>query len=213
MVSIKMPDGKIERMLEDLANIKPADDSAMERWLRNYGQALPAAFYQDVEELERAQDERLHAELAGSGVIISGRTNDEIRQSARMRMWDLGYKLRRAWDEPTQENKEWYIHELRRWAYVLTEPKRSSENPLPPPSPTGFQQALRHFQNLADMAKHCGCSECRAPYFFADDPRDKFCDDPRCSAWAVKRSKKISARKRRERERREGKKRKKQGKK
>jgi hypothetical protein len=195
---MEMSTKKVRLLLQDFANLKPADRRSMERWLHSYRQSLPPAFFSEAAQMEHDRDEAIKAETPLDVVNrTEGRTDDEIHEAALMRLWDLAYKLRRAWDEPTAEDKEWHVDELRRWLYLLTEPLRSRKTPLPPPSPTGFQQALRYFRNHSDMAKHCGNPDCRPPYFFADDPRERYCDDPKCRRWAILRSKKLSARKRR----------------
>jgi len=190
----RMTPKKIERLLEDFANTK--DDAGMERWLRMYGPALPPSFFQEVMELEHHQDQLLaHSPIMAGVVNREGRTDSEIRQAAFMRLHGLAQQLRGAWDEQNSESKEWYIDELRRWVYVRTEPERSGQIPAPPPTDTGFQQALRYFRQKLDLAKHCKNPACRAPYFFAEDPRQRYCDDPHCARWGILRSKKLWARK------------------
>lgn len=195
---MEMSTKKVRLLLQDFANLKAADSPNMDRWLVSYRQFLPPAFFSEAAQMEHDRDEAIKAETPLDVINrAEGRTDDEIHEATLMRLWDLAYKLRRAWDEPNVEDKEWYVDELRRWLYLLTEPSRSRKTPLPPPSPTGFQQALRYFRNNSDMAKHCANPDCRAPYFFADDPRERYCDNPKCKRWAILRSKKLSARKRR----------------
>lgn len=170
----------------------------MRRWLKFYRSALPANFFEDIERLEIAEVDKFRTEF---DVIHSDVTPEDVMGNAFMRLWDLGYKLRRAWDEPNLEAKEWYVDEARRWIYVLTEPSQSNQVPLPPPTPTGIQESLRYFRNNAELAKHCANPNCANPYFFAHDPRDKYCDDE-CKEWAKLRSKRLSARKKRAKQKR-----------
>jgi hypothetical protein len=186
---------KMERLLEDFANVKPGDDVAMERWCRIYGSALPASFFQDIQDMERREDEILeHYPMMANVVNRGGRTDSEIRQAALSGLHGLAHQLRHAWDA-NLEDREWYTYELRRWISTRTEPARSHQVPMPPPTDTGLQQALKYFQQRLDFAKYCGHPRCKARYFFAEDSRSKYCDDPKCARWGVLHSKKMWARK------------------
>jgi hypothetical protein len=167
----------------------------MERWLAKYKSAFLRSFFEQVEREERRQDAELQ-KMMPDIVNPEGRTAEEIRENVIcMALWGLVAQLRNAWDKPNPHDREWYLDELRRWVYLRTEPQRSRKVPAPPPSDTGFQQALRYLRNHAERAKHCGNPECpRRPYFFVrDDIREKYCSTA-CKEWGKRESKKISAR-------------------
>jgi hypothetical protein len=202
MVSMEMASRNAEKMLEDFANLKVGDKAAIEQWLQKYRTAFLNSFFEQVEREERQQD-RLLAEdpLMADVVNPGGRSAEEIREDAiYMRLWGCVNQLRNAWDHQNPHDQEWYVDELRRWIYVRTEPVRSKRVPAPPPSDTGFQQALRYLRNNAEKAKHCGNPECRKPYFFVSkDVRERYCSEA-CKRWGKLESKKLSARKRRAKE-------------
>jgi hypothetical protein len=60
---------------------------------------------------------------------------------------------------------------------------------LEPPPVTPFEAAVFYFQtSIADLAKHCGNSECPAPYFIAIKKWQKYCSE-KCAGPAARESK------------------------
>jgi hypothetical protein len=174
---------KMERFLEDFANLRPGGDAEAdaERFLRLYGSVFPESFPQQFEDNEREQDRLLRI-----ASLSDPRTDAEIHEATHMALWGLASQLRRVWDESDLEAKEWYVDELRRWFYLRTEPSRSRQVPSPPPSRSTFQEILRHLKNNADRARHCMRPGCLTPYYFSLDRRaTRYCSGP-CTDWAKK---------------------------
>ncbi len=196
---------KIERFLEDFANLKPGDKGDTERFLNIYRSFFPSSFPSDFEKLERKRDQLLADEMAiiqPDVVNPEGRTEDEIRDGLHMAIWGLAHQLRNIWDEPGLEDKDWHAHELRRWFYLRTEPERSRRIPAPPPSSTVFQKVLNHFKDNADRARRCQRPGCVKPYYFSPERRaTKYCSAP-CAEWAKQDAKLRYDRKQRSRENR-----------
>jgi|SRR5271166_422052 len=95
------------------------------------------------------------------------------RWAAYPMLGSLAPRLRKAWDEPDQRLKEWYIFELRHDFHLLTNPRRQAE----PPALTPFEQAMVHFQRISSRAKHCANADCPAPYFIASKRSYKYCSE------------------------------------
>lgn len=191
---------KMERFLEDFANLHPGDDgesrgplhtspptphSDTELFLRRYQSFFPPSFPREFEDCQREQDGLLRGADFMQGVVNPvERSDSEIREATHMALWGLASQLRKIWDEADIEAKEWYVDELRRWFYIRTEPARSRQIPAPPPSKYAFQEALKHLKNNADRARHCMRPGCSKPYYFSEDRRvTRYCG-PGCVQWA-----------------------------
>lgn len=119
--------------------------------------------------------------------------------------------LRRAWDAPDRRRKDWYLFQLRvrvhtwktlveffrahpqhpRLAPVPSEAilKLSKLTALEPPPVTPFESTVFYFQTaIADLTKHCGNSDCPAPYFIAKKRWQKYCTE-KCAGPAARESK------------------------
>lgn len=160
---------RAEAFLEALAN---ADFGYKAGWqlLELYGEFFPPTFPQQnavSDHLAKLEGFEAHPELAAR----MGRLGSYPMLAS------LSQLLRRAWDEPDQRLKQWYIFLLRQDFHFLTNPARQTE----PPALTFFEQAMVYLQGVADRAKHCCNSECPAPYFIAPRRSAKFCGDT-CAA-------------------------------
>jgi hypothetical protein len=119
--------------------------------------------------------------------------------------------LRRAWDVPDRRRKDWYLFQLRarvhtwktlveffrahpqhvRLAPVPSEAilKLSKLTAIEPPPVTPFEATVIYFQTaIADLTKHCGNSDCPAPYFIAKKKWQKYCTE-KCAGPAARESK------------------------
>ena len=199
VIYMELSGKKIERFLEWFANLKPGDDAGADRVLQVYRSHFPASFPAEVEEREREQDRLLEEDPTTADFCNreEGRTDSEIREAVHDRLWGLAIQLRRAWDEPNLGNKLWYTHELRRGFYLSTEPSRRGEIPLPPPSPTGFQQDMDYFLRNADRARHCMNPSCKFPYYFTAGRRHQRYCSSKCAGPAKREARLRWARKQR----------------
>ena len=106
-------------------------------------------------------------------------------------VWRLRQLLRHVWDQPDKRTREWGIFLL----LLTTRGEAGSGHitllgfpgPLPPPTP--FEEALLHFVDIGDRARHCQNPECAAPYFFAARRSQKYCSGD-CARPAQQESKK-----------------------
>jgi len=106
-------------------------------------------------------------------------------------VWRLRQLLRHVWDQPDKRTREWGIFLL----LLTTRGEAGSGHitllgfpgPLPPPTP--FEEALLHFVDIGDRARHCQNPECAAPYFFAARRSQKYCSGE-CALPAQQESKK-----------------------
>jgi hypothetical protein len=110
-------------------------------------------------------------------------------------IYTLRLHLRKAWDAPDRRTREWHIFQLRRkfseWSLSLSLDGDLSKpmvwfEQVPPLTP--LEATMYHFQNVADLAKHCGNSDCPAPYFIAIKRWQKYCSE-KCSGPGERESK------------------------
>jgi hypothetical protein len=119
------------------------------------------------------------------------------------RLWTLRNHLRTAWDAPDRRAREWHVFQLRRkfseWSlepFVLftdpdfkkkmgfDDPHRPDKLGQPidlseqPPADTALEAVMFYFQTtIGDRAKHCGNTDCPAPYFIAEKRWQKYCSE------------------------------------
>lgn len=181
-ISSKKQASEVDDFLQDLANLQPLEPGSSSRlnyngarclW-RRYRDWFPPEFPKDS--AFRREAEKVDAESSGGALrpTLTKREQEEISLSMIL---SLAGKLREAWDEPTPRTKERAIFELRK----LYDRGISQDMS---PSPVSFDQAMVHFQEVADRAKHC-LNDCLNPYFIAAKRSYKYCrGDQNCAATA-----------------------------
>ncbi|MDT8070945.1 MAG: hypothetical protein ROO76_22510 [Terriglobia bacterium] len=105
--------------------------------------------------------------------------------------------LRRAWQAEDLRRREWQIFRVREEYKQIFETslKRETRDSMEhfqqqrdePPPLTPFEQAVYHFQGIADRARVCVNPECQQPYFFARKGQ-KYCDE-KCAQEALREQK------------------------
>jgi hypothetical protein len=177
--------------LQDLANLragtpgtnKEVNYDGARHLLRLHGDWFPPSFPQDS--ALRRVTEQDDAELT-QGVFVPELTAREQEELSLSAVFELAEKLRKAWDAgPSLRMKERAIFELRKF-YDRAISLESA------PAPISFDQAVVHFQRIADRAKHCpndvkyqDGGTCLNPYFIAAKRSYKYCHgNPECAATA-----------------------------
>jgi hypothetical protein len=160
-----------EDFLQDLANLRaraPGTNEvnypAARRLSQRYRGWFPASFPRDSAFMRRVEED--DAELT-RGTFAPELTQQEKEERSLGLVFSLAAQLRKAWDEPNARIKERAIFELRKLY--------DRGIPIDSASPVCFDQAMVHFQSIADRAKHCPNPDCLNPYFIAAKRSYKYC--------------------------------------
>ena len=172
---------RLERFLVELANLKTREPNRIghnyvgaRRLLRIYRDFFPPDFPLQSA-LARIGDDEAQFGL-DDGAIAGPRTDEEREEESLHHLFDLSFKLRRAWDEPDIRRREWMFFELRRSVHRGLYCGKDGETP----DLTPIEQAIFHIQRIPIRSKHCANPDCLTPYFIAPDGRPKFCT-PECA--------------------------------
>jgi len=194
-LAVKMTPQRAERLLTHLGNVRaeyPAGATPAQIKSVDDGIRLLATKYTEI-----------FLPLPNKAQIPPG-----AESSIRTIDWEsfahLQRVLRLAWDAPDLRHRKWHIFKARdqydfytRRFPLFDERMRGAEDKsaalnadLPPeeqgafsgpPEMTAFEQAMLHFERIADRARHCLNPECPAPYFFARKKGQKYCSS-KCAA-------------------------------
>jgi hypothetical protein len=158
-----LPRKKIEKFLLDFAHLRLGVVEG-QRMFRRHRDFFPPSF---------PEGSAIADEVRSLGGFKSPEFQEwSARSSSCAQIPVFTPTLRKAWDEPDQRLREWYIFLIRHDFHVTMDPARS--NHPPPFSP--FEQAMFYLQRNAARARHCANAECPAPYFFAKDNKpQKYC--------------------------------------
>jgi hypothetical protein len=151
------------------------------RFLRINRRYLPPSFPRDSQ-ISRIGDE-IHASIRAAGVLGDDRTDEGDREPESLKhLFDLGRRLREAWDQPDLRKREKLLIVLQTQYWEGLHP--GAQELADPPV---FDHIMDHLREVANTwrAKHCANPDCPTPYFIAAKRSYKYCS-PDCADPAQK---------------------------
>ncbi len=182
----KMRARRVERVLWDLANLKPATEEKLQALFTKYPD------------------------------IFVGNTSDRaVYVGLGLRAEALGELLRRAWSAPDARRREWYLYSLTAFYAKLEEDRKLEDQEVgdrnlirgvlgsyvepgdrlfelrivePPAEMSPIEEVVLYFRKNARRARRCLNPNCQKPYFLYSRKGQRYCTE-KCSTPAKRKAK------------------------